>query len=73
MESHIRSIFKAITWRVGGTIVTFLTAWIIVGTVEMAAKIGVLDTLLKIAVFYFHERFWNRLNFGKMKPPEYQI
>ena len=55
------------------TVVTFLTAWVFVGTVETAVKIGLLDTCVKIAAFYFHERVWNRLSFGQMKPPEYQI
>jgi uncharacterized membrane protein len=73
MESHIRSILKAVSWRTGGTVVTFLTAWLLVGTVDTAIKIGVLDTIFKIGVFYVHERLWNRFNFGKLQPPEYQI
>jgi uncharacterized membrane protein len=73
MESHIRSIAKAVSWRLGGTAVTFLTAWFFIGTLDTAVKIGILDTILKIGVFYIHERFWNRLNFGKSAPPEYQI
>jgi uncharacterized membrane protein len=73
METHIRSILKAISWRAGGTAVTFVTAWLLVGSLETAAKIGLLDTVLKIGVFYIHERIWNRLSFGKTKPPEYQI
>jgi uncharacterized membrane protein len=73
METHIRSILKAISWRAGGTAVTFLTAWLFVGSIETAVKIGLLDTVLKIGVFYVHERIWNRLNFGKVKQPDYQI
>lgn len=73
MESHIRSILKAISWRAGGTAVTFLTAWLLIGTLETAVKIGIVDTVVKIGVFYCHERLWNRLNFGKAKQPEYQI
>ena len=73
MESHLRSVFKAVSWRAGGTVVTFVIAWVVLGQIEFAAKIGVLDTLVKIAAFYFHERFWNRFSFGKLKPPEYQI
>lgn len=73
MESHFRSILKAITWRAGGTLVTFAVAWVVLGSFETAAQIGVLDTLVKVGAFYFHERLWNRLNIGKMKPPEYQI
>ena len=73
METHFRSIVKAISYRTGGTIVTCLVAWALTGSFELAARIGVVDTVLKIAVFYIHERLWNRSNFGKQKPPEYQI
>jgi uncharacterized membrane protein len=73
LESHIRSIAKAITWRAGGTVVTFAVALILTRRLELAAKIGILDTVIKIGAFYAHERVWNRLKFGREKPPEYQI
>jgi uncharacterized membrane protein len=73
METHSRSILKALTWRAGGTVVTCLVAWLLTGSLDLAARIGVLDTVIKIGAFYIHERLWNRLNIGKMKPPEYQI
>jgi len=72
MESHVRSIAKAITWRAGGTAVTFAVAWVLTGELELAAQIGVLDTAIKLGAFYMHERMWNRLSFGK-KQPEYYI
>ncbi len=73
METHIRSIAKALTWRFGGTILTFTVAWILTREFELAAQIGVLDTVIKLGAFYVHERMWNRLSFGKKQPPEYQI
>ena len=73
MESHLRSIAKAVTWRAGGTVVTFAVAWVLTRKFELAAQIGILDTTIKIGAFYAHERVWNRLKFGKEKPPEYQI
>lgn len=73
MESHFRSIIKALTWRAGGTVVTFAVAWILTGKFELAAKIGLLDTTIKLAAFYLHERMWMKIRFGKLKPPEYQI
>ena len=73
METHFRSITKAISYRAGGTIVTCVVAWVITRNFDLAAQIGVIDTILKIAVFYVHERLWNRSNFGKHKPPDYQI
>ncbi len=69
----MRSIVKAVTWRAGGTVVTFMVVWVVAGELSLAAQIGILDTAIKIGVFYAHERFWNRLSFGKQKPPEYQI
>lgn len=73
METHIRSILKAISWRFFATIITFLTAWFLTGTIDIAVKIGLLDTLIKMGAYYAHERGWNNLNFGKVKDPEYQI
>jgi len=73
MESHYRSIAKAITWRIGGTVVTFVVAWVVTRELRLAAGIGLLDTVIKIGAFYAHERIWNRFQFGKPKPPEYQI
>jgi len=73
MESHFRSIAKAITWRAGGTVVTFVVAWIITGNLSLSAGISLVDTVIKIGAFYVHERIWNRLSFGKTKPPEYEI
>ena len=73
MESHRRSIAKAITWRTGGTLVTVLIAWLVTGRPTLSVSIGLLDSAFKIGAFYVHERIWNRLNFGKVEPPEYQI
>jgi uncharacterized membrane protein len=73
VESHIRSIAKAVTWRVGGTVVTFAIAWVLTGELELAAQIGMLDTVIKIGAFYGHERLWNRLPFGRPKAPDYEI
>ena len=73
MESHFRSIFKALSWRVIATLVTFFISWLLTGSVEMAAKIGLLDTTLKLAAYYLHERAWIRSSFGKIKEPDYQI
>jgi len=73
VETHYRSIIKAVTWRAGGTVVTCLVACIVTGSFDLAAKIGILDTVIKIGAFYIHERFWISVDFGKQKPPEYEI
>ena len=73
MESHFRSVVKALSWRVVATVITFFTAWYLTGTIETAFKIGLVDTIIKLAAYYFHERIWLQLNIGKQKEPEYHI
>jgi len=48
-------------------------ALVITGKFSVAAAIGMSDTAIKFAGYYLHERAWNRIRFGKIKPPEYQI
>jgi uncharacterized membrane protein len=73
METHARSIVKAVSYRCLGSLVTFAVVFVMTRRLELAAGIGVLDTVLKIGAFYIHERLWHRISFGKIKPPEYQI
>jgi hypothetical protein len=40
VETHFRSIVKAISWRAGGTIITFIVAWVLAGSLELAVRIG---------------------------------
>jgi len=73
IESHFRSIVKATSYRLIGRIVTFVVAWILTGKFELAAQIGLLDTVLKIGAFYGHERLWNKIPLGRKQKPEYNI
>ncbi len=73
MESHIRTIIKAFSWRFIATLVTFTVAWVVTKELTFAAEIGIADTLIKLGAYYFHERAWIGVSFGKKKLPEYQI
>ena len=73
MESHIRTIIKAFSWRFIATLVTFTVAWVVTKELRFAAEIGIADTLIKLCAYYFHERAWNGVKFGKLKRPEYEI
>lgn len=73
MESHVRTIMKALSWRLLATCITFAVVWFVTGKLTLAAGIGVADTLIKLGAYYFHERLWIRVKFGKPKRPEYEI
>lgn len=63
-DSHPRSIVKAITWRVTGSLDTFLLSWLITGSVTFAGSIASAETLTKIVLYYFHERAWSIVPWG---------
>lgn len=73
MDSHLRSIAKAVTWRAGGSLVTGVIALALTGEVKMAVAIGAADVVIKIGAFYVHERLWEKVRFGKPKEQDYQI
>jgi len=73
METRFRTVIKALSWRFIATLVTFTVAWIITKELKFAAEIGIADTVIKLGAYYFHERTWIGIDFGKKKPPEYQI
>ncbi len=73
MESHVRTVTKALSWRLIATLVTFTVAWYATGKLTLAVEIGVADTLIKLGAYYFHERLWIRVKFGKLQRPEYEI
>jgi len=72
LESHLRSIVKAVTYRFGGLVVTGLVTLVITRRADLAASVALLDTVAKIGVFYLHERMWLRIGFGR-RPPDYEI
>ena len=57
-ESHIRSVLKGVTWRFIATTTTVVIAYIITGEVGDALKIGGIEFLAKIGIYYLHERMW---------------
>ena len=73
METTRRSLAKAASYRILSTIVTVTVAWMVTGSMSFAATIGVTDALVKLTLYYAHERVWNRIPGGRVEPPEYQI
>ena len=74
-EKNYRSLLKSISWRVTGTIDTFVISYLITGHVKTAASISGVEILTKLALYYFHERIWNKIKIGKEPevPTDYQI
>lgn len=64
-ERPIRSIAKAFSWRVVGTLDTLIISYILTGKIALAASIASIDFLTKMVLYFFHERVWNLVSWGK--------
>lgn len=72
-ESHTRSILKGLSWRFVATLDTVLVVLLITTimgepSLSIALKIGASEFLLKLFVYYAHERFWDRFRPVVVKP-----
>lgn len=64
-ESAMRSVIKALSWRILATLTTSLLVFAFTGRTDIAVTIGLFEGVIKMVLYYFHERSWNRLNAGR--------
>ena len=65
VESRIRGIAKTVSWRILATLTTMLLVYIFVRRVDVAAAVGGVEIVVKLLLYYFHERAWNGIHAGK--------
>jgi len=73
MDSQARSIAKAISYRVLGSASTALIFFVFSHNLSLSVGAGVLDSVVKLGMYFIHERIWNHIDYGRPKPPEYEI
>jgi len=42
-------------------------SWIVTGDWRMGGSIAVIEVITKMFFYYFHERIWNKIKWGKKK------
>ncbi len=64
-EKPIRSVAKALSWRVVGTLDTLAVSYVFAQDITLAASIASVDFITKLILYFFHERAWNIVKWGK--------
>ncbi|WP_299055089.1 DUF2061 domain-containing protein [uncultured Polaribacter sp.] len=64
-EKPLRSVIKALSWRVIGTLDTLVVSYILTGKIGLATSIASIDFITKLVLYFFHERIWNKIKWGK--------
>jgi len=64
METQKRSIVKSVTFRIIATIITFLVVYLFTNDPFISTGVTLLENLIKMFFYYFHERAWNNVSWG---------
>ncbi len=64
-ENIKRTLLKTISWRIVGTLATVVISYVITGTMALAFSIGAIELVSKMGLYFFHERAWNTIKWGK--------
>lgn len=72
-DSSAKSLLKAISWRIVGTIDTIVISYLITGELIMAVSIGSVEVVSKIILYYLHERVWENASKVKTNEPETEL
>ncbi len=68
-EGHGRSILKAVSWRMVGSVDTFVISFFVTGKVNLAGSIAAVEVVTKIMIYYLHERAWAVIPWGRRRGP----
>lgn len=79
-DSPGRSLAKAVSWRLIASLTTFLITFVIFRQrisgpykeiLEASGLVLLFDVLIKIVIYYFHERLWTNITWGKFWKQQY--
>jgi uncharacterized membrane protein len=64
-EGRQRSLAKAVSWRIAGSIDTLILSYLVTRRLLLATSIAGAETVTKIVLYYVHERAWTIVPWGK--------
>ena len=66
-DTNTRSIVKGISWRAVATTTTIIIVYVFFGRLDLAIAAGLIETVLKVGLYWAHERAWFKVKWGRKK------
>jgi uncharacterized membrane protein len=60
-----RSFVKALSYRIWGTLSSFIVAYVLTGNATLSGAIAFWETVVKVFIYYAHERGWDKISWGR--------
>lgn len=73
LETRLRSIVKALSWRLLATATTAFIVFLFFGKLSLAVAVGGVESFSKIFLYFAHERLWNRIRWGRKETTPFVI
>jgi adenylylsulfate kinase len=61
-----RSFLKGMVWEVVSFIIVVIAVYIVYGNLTMSIGFSIILTIIKIPIFFVHERIWKHIKWGKI-------
>ena len=69
LETRTRAWIKSIVWRILGIAVLGIIAWLVTHSWKEMTIITIIFHSVRVILYYFHERVWERIHWGRIKHP----
>ncbi|MGB6019955.1 MAG: adenylyl-sulfate kinase [Sulfurimonadaceae bacterium] len=66
-ETNTRSIVKGVSWRFVATSTTIIIVYFFFGRLDLAIAAGLIETVLKVGLYWAHERAWFKVRWGRKR------
>jgi uncharacterized membrane protein len=63
--TRTRSFIKALSYRIWGTLSSVAVAYVITKNASLSITIAFWETIVKVFIYYAHERGWNYIQWGR--------
>jgi len=61
VKAERRHILKTFTWRIIATLTTTVIAWLVTGDPMIGLKVGGIEFVIKMLLYYIHEKAWYKV------------
>lgn len=66
-STYQRSFIKGISWEFISFIITTAAVYLVYGDIIFSIKFSLSISIIKIFLFFIHERIWKKIKWGKIK------
>ncbi len=65
MDGYARTLLKTLSWRTIATVTTMVIVYLYTREMALSFGVGIFEVTSKLALYYFHERAWQRVLWGR--------